>query len=95
MFTAVRLDDVLRQAAAPRYLRVMNVVWFAAITFSTLAVKQHVALDALAGALLGLAFAIPSMRWRPAANRSIAADIIPTHRRHGESRTGATADIAP
>jgi len=86
---------VLRQTATPRYLRVVNVAWFAAITFSTLAIKQHVALDALAGALLGSAFAIPSLRWRPASNLPIAADIIPAHRRHGESRTGATADIAP
>ena len=95
MFTALRLDDVLRQAGAPRYLRWANVVWLAAIAFSTLAVKQHVALDAAAGALLGLAFAVPSMRWRPAPARRIAADIIAAHRSHGESRTGATADIAP
>ena len=95
IFTALRLDDVLRQAATPRYLRAANVVWFAAITFSTLAIRQHVALDALAGAVLGMAFAIPSMRWRPAPYRRVAADIIVTHRPHGESRTGATADIAP
>ena len=65
MFTAVRLAEILRRAGTPRVLRVLNVLWFAAIAWSTLATRQHVALDALAGALLGLAFAVPSMRWRP------------------------------
>lgn len=95
LFTAIRVDDVLRQTGAPRLLRSVNGVWFAAIALSTLAVKQHVALDAAAGALLGLAFALPSLRWRPAPLRARAADIIVRHRPHGESRTTATTDIAP
>jgi hypothetical protein len=95
MFTAIRVDDVLRQARTPSALRVANGVWLAAITFSTLATKQHVALDAAAGALLGIAFALPSLRWRPAPYRAIAADIIKTHRPHGESQARATTDTAP
>jgi membrane-associated phospholipid phosphatase len=43
---------------------------------STLMVKQHVVLDVAAGALLGIAFALPSLRWRPAPRRGIGADII-------------------
>ena len=66
MFTVIRLEDVLRRAGAPGYLRLINRVWFVAIAASTLMVKQHVVLDVVAGALLGIAFALPSMRWRPA-----------------------------
>jgi membrane-associated phospholipid phosphatase len=80
IFTAVRLDDVFRQARAPVAFRLANALWFAAIAWSTMAVKQHVALDALAGALLGLAFVVPSLRWRPAPHREGSlprrADII-------------------
>jgi hypothetical protein len=67
MFTAIRVEQVLRDAFVPRWLRVGNALWFIAIAWSTLAIKQHVALDALAGAALGIAFALPSMRWRPGA----------------------------
>jgi membrane-associated phospholipid phosphatase len=67
MFTAIWVHQLLCQVQAPRVLRVLNGVWFAAIAYSTLATKQHVVLDALAGALLGIAFALPSWRWRPRA----------------------------
>lgn len=67
-FTVIRVADVLRRAGAPILLRLFNAVWFGAIVFSTLAIKQHVALDAIAGALLGVAFALASLRWRPAAS---------------------------
>jgi membrane-associated phospholipid phosphatase len=46
----------------------VNAAWFVVITYSTLAVKQHVALDDAAGALLGVAFLVPSLRWRPKPN---------------------------
>ncbi|HEY9237994.1 MAG TPA: phosphatase PAP2 family protein, partial [Burkholderiaceae bacterium] len=52
IFTAVRVDQVFRGAGAPWALRWANVAWFAAIAWSTLAVKQHVVLDVAAGALL-------------------------------------------
>lgn len=65
MFTAWRVDQVLRETRAPAALRSLNALWFVAIAWSTLAVRQHVALDVLAGALLGSAFAAASLRWRP------------------------------
>ncbi len=65
MFTVIRVEQVLRDARTPVVLRLLNLLWFAAIAWSTLAVKQHVVLDAVAGALLGIAFAVPSLRWRP------------------------------
>ena len=65
MFTALWVDWLLRHLRMPTVLRVLNGGWFAAIAYSTLATKQHVVLDALAGALLGIAFALPALRWRP------------------------------
>jgi hypothetical protein len=64
-FTVVRVAHVLRQAGTPAWVHGVNATWFAAIAYSTLAIKQHVLLDAVAGALLGVAFALASLRWRP------------------------------
>lgn len=66
MFTAIWVDWLLRQLRMPVVLRVLNGGWFTAIAYSTLATKQHVVLDALAGALLGIVFALAALRWRPA-----------------------------
>ena len=66
VFTAVRLHALLREAGVPAWLHGANVAWCVVIAWSTVAVRQHVVLDVLAGAALGLAFALPSLRWRPA-----------------------------
>ena len=70
IFSAIWIDALLRESRAPAALRLLNAGWFIAIAWSTLAIKQHVVLDALAGALLGTAFAIVSLYVRP--GRSIA-----------------------
>ena len=62
-FTLIRIDNVLRLTGAPKLMRAANVVWFLAIVFSTLAIKQHVILDVLAGLVLGTVFAVASLRW--------------------------------
>jgi membrane-associated phospholipid phosphatase len=77
IFSAIWIDHLLRQMRAPRWLRITNAVWFVAIAYSTMAIKQHVLLDVVAGALLGAAFALPSLRLRPGRGRG-AADIIGT-----------------
>jgi membrane-associated phospholipid phosphatase len=64
IFTALRLSDVFRQARVPAPWRWANMLWFAAIVWSTVAVRQHVVLDAVAGAALGGLFALASLRWR-------------------------------
>ena len=74
MFTVIWIEHLLRGARAPLGLRAINVAWFLAISWATLAIKQHVVMDVLAGGLLGLAFAIPSLCWRPRAARMLAAD---------------------
>ena len=65
MFTAIWVDTLLRLEHTPAWPRLLNAAWFLAIAYSTLAIKQHVVLDVLAGALLGAAFAVPALRWRP------------------------------
>jgi hypothetical protein len=73
LFTMLWIEHLLRRMRAPLALRGLNLAWFLAIAWSTLAIKQHVVLDALAGALLGLAFALPSLHWRPGAARERGA----------------------
>ncbi len=67
VFTAVRVHAVLREIGAPAVWRWANLFWVLLIAWSTMAVRQHVALDVLGGVVLGLAFAFPSLRWRPAS----------------------------
>jgi membrane-associated phospholipid phosphatase len=95
VFTAIRLHDVLRQAGAPTVWRVVNGVWFLAIAWSTLAIRQHVVLDVLAGAALGIGFALASLRWRPAPGLRMGPDIIRFHRPKAESTACSPTDIAP
>ncbi len=64
IFSAVWIDHLLRELRAWPALRIVNAAWFLLIAWSTMAVKQHVALDVLAGSVLGLTFALPSLRWR-------------------------------
>jgi hypothetical protein len=64
-FSALWLQRQLAVLGAPRGWHLVNIAWFLAITWSTLATKQHVALDALAGLLLGGLFGLASLRWGP------------------------------
>jgi hypothetical protein len=99
MFSAIWIDVLLRECRVPSSLRYVNWLWFAAITYSTVAIRQHVVVDALAGALLGGVFAVPSLLWRPGRQRSI--DPVPapammgaspeTGRRLADRTTGGTA----
>jgi membrane-associated phospholipid phosphatase len=61
IFTAVRVEAVLRSTRSPLLLRLFNAAWFMVIAYSTLAIKQHVVFDVVAGALLGLTFAWASL----------------------------------
>ncbi len=65
LFSAVWITRLLRHMGAPVGLMVVNWVWLLAIVYSTLAIKQHVVLDAVAGAALGGVFAWASLRWFP------------------------------
>jgi membrane-associated phospholipid phosphatase len=69
IFTAVRIDEVLRSTRSPLLLRLFNATWFLLVAYSTLAIKQHIVSDVAAGACLGLIFVFPSLRWRPKTNQ--------------------------
>ncbi|HEY1774083.1 MAG TPA: phosphatase PAP2 family protein [Gammaproteobacteria bacterium] len=57
-FTAVWLYRLLRHLQAPRWSQAVNLLWCLGILYSTLATKQHVALDLYAGVPLGVAVAL-------------------------------------
>jgi membrane-associated phospholipid phosphatase len=77
VFTVVRVDEVLRSLRVPTQMRLINAGWFAAIVYSTLAIKQHLLIDVAAGACLGLVFALMSLRWRPGIDRETSFAALP------------------
>jgi membrane-associated phospholipid phosphatase len=62
VFTAIWFARLLREMGAGRPARALNWLWCAGIIYSTLAIRQHVALDAIAGAVLGALVAAAHMR---------------------------------
>lgn len=65
VFTAIWIERLLRIVGAPSPMRWLNLAWVLAIAWSTVAIRQHVVLDAVAGAALALPFAWASIRWSP------------------------------
>lgn len=53
VFSAIWFERLLRQLGAGRWARVINWLWCLGILYSTVATRQHVSLDVLAGAGLG------------------------------------------
>ena len=62
VFSAIWLSRLLAQIESPRALRWISLLLCVAIAWSTVASRQHVTLDVLAGAAMGLAFALGSLR---------------------------------
>ena len=73
MFTAIWVERLLRIIQAPAALRALNLLWFLAIAYSTVAVRQHVVLDVAGGIVLGSAFAALSIRWTAGLGRRPSA----------------------
>ena len=67
VFSAVWLERLFRKVGAPAPLRGLSVAYCLAILWSTVAIRQHVVLDVVAGLVVGLAFAWPSLRQVTAA----------------------------
>jgi membrane-associated phospholipid phosphatase len=63
VFSAVWFARVWRQMGAGRAVRALNWLWCAGILYSTMAIRQHVFLDVLAGAALGVAVVAVQLRW--------------------------------
>ena len=53
VFTAIWVERLMRIVGAPMAFRALNLAWVLAIAWSTVAIRQHVVLDAVAGAALG------------------------------------------
>lgn len=63
VLTCHLLDGQLRRIGVPAALRWLNLAWCIAITYSTLAIRQHVVVDVAGGLLLGaLVCALPLRR---------------------------------
>lgn len=65
VFTAAWLARILNRIHAPTTAHVVNILWALAILHSTLATRQHVALDLIAGAVLGAVAAWVNLRLCP------------------------------
>jgi len=53
-FSCLWLVHLLCRIGTPRWVLVLNWLWFIAIAYSTLATRQHVVIDVVAGCALGL-----------------------------------------
>jgi membrane-associated phospholipid phosphatase len=73
VFSGIWLGRLLSETDSPRLLRALNWVWCCGIVYSTLAVKQHVVVDVLAGGLLGVAVAALSLAMRPTGSSIVIA----------------------
>ena len=62
--------NALTRLRHPAVLRVLNLAWVVAIAYSTAAIRQHVVLDAVAGAALGALFAVVAILCCPWLGRS-------------------------
>jgi membrane-associated phospholipid phosphatase len=58
VFTAVWIERVMRELRVGRLVRALNWLWCLGILYSTLATRQHVVLDTLAGVALGAVIAL-------------------------------------
>lgn len=73
-FSGVWLHRQLGEMGAGRWVLLVNATWGAAILYSTLATKQHVFLDLVAGLALGLIGVWLSLRWiAPPARPAVAS----------------------
>ena len=64
VFSGIWLHHLLRRFGAPLWVLSFNWVWCTGIVYSTLATRQHVAVDVLAGLVLGVLAAYLSLRHR-------------------------------
>ena len=64
VFSGIWLHHLLHRFGAPLWILIFNWVWCIGIVYSTLATRQHVVVDVLAGLLLGVLAAYLSLRHR-------------------------------
>ena len=64
VFSGIWLHHLLRRFGAPLWILIVNWAWCTGIVYSALATRQHVAVDVLAGLVLGVLAATLSLRHR-------------------------------
>lgn len=64
VFSGIWLHHLLRRFGTSAWLLAVNWIWCIGIVYSTLATRQHVAVDVLAGLVLGVLAAYLSLRYR-------------------------------
>jgi membrane-associated phospholipid phosphatase len=64
VFSGIWLHHLLRRFGAPPWILIFNWVWCTGIVYSALATRQHVAVDVLAGLVLGVLAATLSLLHR-------------------------------
>jgi membrane-associated phospholipid phosphatase len=62
IFSALWFSRLFREMGTGVLMRAFNWMWCAGIIYSTMAIRQHVALDALSGAVLGAGVALVQQR---------------------------------
>lgn len=63
LYSCLWMRRILTQMQAPTWVHATNWLWSLAITWSTMAVKQHVFIDVLGGMLLGVGGAWLALAW--------------------------------
>jgi membrane-associated phospholipid phosphatase len=63
LYSCLWLQRILTRMGAPAWVHASNWLWSLAITWSTLAVKQHVFVDVLGGVVLGVGGAWLALAW--------------------------------
>jgi membrane-associated phospholipid phosphatase len=64
VFSGIWLHHLLRRFGAPPWILILNWAWCTGIVYSAMATRQHVAVDVLAGLVLGVLAAGLSLRLR-------------------------------
>lgn len=80
-FSALWIDRLVRQLRLPPALRWLNAAWFVLIAWSTLATRQHVWWDVVAGAALALVVTPLALRFDGGDGCTRRSDIIAPPRR--------------
>jgi membrane-associated phospholipid phosphatase len=62
LFSAMWLHRLLKSMRTPGAVRLLNWIWCVGIVYSTVATKQHVTIDVLAGAALGAGAAVIGLK---------------------------------
>lgn len=83
VFAAIHIGAMLKRSHVTGWIRWANWLWCAAIAYSTLATKQHVAVDLFAGAILGACVGLCTRQRIPSAQRSTdAAELAQAPAKH-------------